>query len=37
MLHWFILNETHCILIFNHSFDELSFSQPFCEGKKNGE
>lgn len=26
-LDWFIVNETHCIFIFNHSFDELSFSK----------
>lgn len=27
----FIVDKTHRVLIFNHSFDELSFSQSLCE------
>lgn len=30
----FVLNETHCVLVFNHSLDELSFSQSLCIGGK---
>lgn len=28
----FVVDKTHCILIFNHSLDELSFSKSLCEG-----
>lgn len=34
LFDWLIVDKTHCILIFNHSFDELSLSQSLCEGKK---
>lgn len=35
IFHWFVVDETHCILIFSHSLDELSFSQSLYErGKK---
>lgn len=27
----FIVDKTHCILVFDHSFDELSFSQSLYE------
>lgn len=34
LFEWFIMDKTHCIFIFNHPFDELSFSQSLCKGKK---
>lgn len=34
LFEWFVVDKTHCILIFNHSFDELSFSKSLCEGGK---
>lgn len=34
LFEWFIVDKTHCILIFSHSFDELSFSQSLYAGKK---
>lgn len=32
LFDWFVVDKTHCILIFNHPFDELSFSKSLCEG-----
>lgn len=34
LFEWFVVDKTHCILIFNHSFDELSFSKSLCDGGK---
>lgn len=34
MFYWVVVDQTHCILIFNHSRNELSFSQSICEGGK---
>lgn len=30
MFDRFIVDKTHGVLVFNHSFDELSFSQSLC-------
>lgn len=30
----FVVDKTHRILIFSHSFDELAFSQSPCGGKE---
>lgn len=30
VFHWLIVDKTHGVVIFNHSCDELSFSQPLC-------
>ena len=34
LLDWFVVDKTHCILIFNHSLDELALGQSLCEGTK---
>lgn len=34
LFEWFVVDKTHCILILNHSFDELSFSKSLCKGGK---
>lgn len=34
MFYWFVMDQTHCVLIFDHSCNELSFSQSICEGRK---
>lgn len=30
----FIVDKTHCILVFDDSFDELSLSQSLCKEKR---
>lgn len=34
LFNWLVVDKTHCIIIFNHSLDELSFGQSLCEAGK---
>lgn len=34
MFDRFIVDKTHGVLVFNHSFDELAFCQSLCRGEE---